>query len=144
MRRHCAGHTLIFREMAAAMPPTVLSSVLLFTARKRSCGKVMFSQVSVCHSAGGVSMWPLPMMHPDMGIPFPTPPSCPLPLRYRHPVVAIKTRTVGKWAVLILMECRFFLRKIYAFRATNYRCYQLIYWKRLLLKTYSRQTDWTH
>ena len=46
----------------------------LFTppAPQRSCGKVMFfSKVSVFHSVQGVPMWPLPMMHWDMGITSP-------------------------------------------------------------------------
>ena len=43
------------------------------TARKRSCGKVMFSHVSVCHSVQGDPMWPLPMMYWDMGTPPPAP-----------------------------------------------------------------------
>ena len=37
---------------------------------KRSCGKVIFSKVSVCHSVWGrVLKWPLPMMYWDIGIP---------------------------------------------------------------------------
>ena len=53
----------------------------IITARQRCCGKVMFSQVSVCLSVHtGVLVWPLPMMHwtllyrpsaADMGAPIP-------------------------------------------------------------------------
>ena len=39
------------------------------TVRKRSCGKVMLSQVSVILLGGGSPLWPLPMMHWDMGTP---------------------------------------------------------------------------
>ena len=42
----------------------------LITAYKRSFGKVMFSQASVCHFVQGDLMWPLPMMNWDMGTPW--------------------------------------------------------------------------
>ena len=41
----------------------------IFTARKRSCRKIMFSQMSLCHSVQwwGTPMWLLPMMHWGIG-----------------------------------------------------------------------------
>ena len=44
-------------------------SMKFVTVHKQSCGKVMFSQLSVCHSVQGFPMWPVPMMHWDMGNP---------------------------------------------------------------------------
>ena len=40
-----------------------LFSSVIITARRRSCGKVMFSLVSVCLFTGEVPVWPLPMTH---------------------------------------------------------------------------------
>ena len=37
--------------------------LLFFTTRQRSCGELMFSQMSVCHSVQGGPMWQLPMIH---------------------------------------------------------------------------------
>ena len=105
-------------------------------ACKRSCEKVTFSQVSVCHSVRRGSVWGGPMrllhmMHWDMGKPSPqisykgsTPPPDTRhliypPPRYQtwdlHPLpppppsvyqlVTNETNTVGKRAVLILLEC---------------------------------------
>ena len=68
----------------------------LITARQRSCGKVMFSVVSVHHSVregGGCPMWPLLMMH--LTSVYRTPPplpsghgahciGCPIPASPRH------------------------------------------------------------
>ena len=59
------------------------------TTHKRSCGKVMFSQASVC-SRGGMSS------HNAMSRPLP---------HHRWHLEAEKTGTVGKWAVRTTLEC---------------------------------------
>ena len=105
---------------------------IIITARKRSCGKVMFSQVSVCYSVqwgeGLVPRWDLvPTLTPDMGPGYLLPPPLLLtsgghhwrpvqlyslddipptqPSWYWHLAVATKTRTVGKWVACIPLEC---------------------------------------
>ena len=60
----------------------------LITVPKRSCGKVMFSQMSVIlwGTGVGVPLWPLSVMHWDMGTP-PRSDMVPTPPNYWHLVV---------------------------------------------------------
>ena len=105
----------------------------IFTTRKRSCGKVIFSQVSLIlftgcphvmttHDALGHG-YPLDTRHGTYPPPLPLPSlllptsdghhrgpvqTCSLkdlPPWFWHLVVAIKTHTVGKQTVRILLEC---------------------------------------
>ena len=56
---HCSLHSCFHT------PTTLLNCFTVITARKRSCGKAMFSQLSVILFRG--RRWPLPMMHWNMG-----------------------------------------------------------------------------
>ena len=108
--------------------PMLLNDERIFTAHKRSCGKVMFSQVSVCHSVQGVHMWPLPMMHWDLTFPDTRHGGTYLPLLTSggHHWIPVQTCTLEdlstpqpvltsscghrKRTVRILLECCLFVR----------------------------------
>ena len=59
-------HVILFTEgglfcLSLSYSEWVNVNIYIITTRQRSCGKVMFSPVSICSQ--GVTMWPLPMMH---------------------------------------------------------------------------------
>ena len=124
----------------------------IITACQRSCGKVMFSQVSVCsRGEGGYSgpmslfgggwdlvWWVPPSPHPPrhgtswVGMSTPTPP--------KH---GIQCDTVGKRAIRILLEC--FLVHLYVYVDKLLQCFRTFsvfyFMNFFLLHPYCRNGD---
>ena len=94
-------------ETTFAAEGSILSSYIglvpVFSDRKRSCRKVIFSQTSLCSQVGKIhASWErdLPSIPPGYQTWGPTNLSPTGP-----DIKCTKTRTVSKWAVRILLEC---------------------------------------
>ena len=84
--------------MSVSVSVHMNTSANVITARQRSCGKVMFSRVSVCPEGGGYlwfHVWRVTHQS-EMG---------PQGVGTHPPPHGIQWDMVSKWAVRILLEC---------------------------------------